>query len=99
MRAAKNPENGNVLPEGRPKKLGNLPSLSQAERAKQNGISLRTQKKLDILTAYPALFARRMKKAGIKGASALSLRHTHATHQLSRDTPLATVSERLGHKD
>lgn len=51
----------------------------------------------------PALFsqhiARRMKKAGINGASAHSLRHTHATHQLSRGTPLATVSERLGHRD
>jgi integrase len=51
----------------------------------------------------PALFsqviARRMKKAKISGASAHSLRHTHATHLLSRGVPLATVSERLGHKD
>ena len=51
----------------------------------------------------PALFsqhvARRMKRAKISGASAHSLRHTHATHLLSRGVPLATVSERLGHKD
>jgi hypothetical protein len=49
IRAAAAKTTGDVLPEGRPKKLGKLPSLSQAERAKQNGISPRTQKKLDRL--------------------------------------------------
>jgi integrase len=51
----------------------------------------------------PSLFSqhivRRMKRAKISGASAHSLRHTHATHLLSRGVPLATVSERLGHED
>jgi hypothetical protein len=35
--------------EGRRPKLGNLPSLTQAERAQTNGISLRSQKKVDYL--------------------------------------------------
>ena len=42
---------------------------------------------------------RRMKKAKITGASFHTLRHTHASHLLSRGVPLAAVSARLGHAD
>lgn len=42
---------------------------------------------------------RRMKKAGIPDASFHTLRHTHASHLLSRGVPLAAVSARLGHAD
>jgi integrase len=41
--------------------------------------------------------ARRMKKAGIVGASLHTLRHTHASGLLSAHVPLPTVSARLGH--
>jgi hypothetical protein len=44
---------GVAYPErGRGDKIGKLPILSQAVRAQQNGISLRTQKKLDHLTGH-----------------------------------------------
>ena len=80
----------------------------QAEHSRLFGEDYRTD--LDLIFCQPsgdyldpALFSqhvvRRMKKAKISGASAHSLRHTHATHLLSRGVPLATVSERLGHKD
>lgn len=39
---------GKVMSEGRPK-LGNLPSFSQRERASQNGVSPRTQRRLDAI--------------------------------------------------
>jgi integrase len=42
---------------------------------------------------------RRMRKAGIKTGSLHSLRHTNASHSLSRGVPLPTVSKRLGHAD
>ena len=80
----------------------------QAENSRLFGEDYRTD--MDLIFCQPsgdyldpALFSqhvvRRMKKAKISGASAHSLRHTHATHLLSRGVPLATVSERLGHKD
>jgi integrase len=40
---------------------------------------------------------RRMRKAGIKGASLHSLRHSHGSILLSEHVPLPTVSRRLGH--
>jgi hypothetical protein len=40
--------NGKILPRGRPK-IGSLPYLPQEVRAKQNGIAVKTQKKLDRL--------------------------------------------------
>jgi integrase len=43
--------------------------------------------------------ARRLKKAGIKGASLHTLRHTLASHLLSNGVPLPAVSARLGHSD
>lgn len=50
---------GEVLPEGRPEKLGNLPSFSQESRAQQAGISPRSQRKLDKLARLrPDLFER-----------------------------------------
>lgn len=42
---------------------------------------------------------RRMVKAKIAGASFHTLRHSHASHLLSRGVPLAAVSARLGHAD
>ncbi|HTM12339.1 MAG TPA: tyrosine-type recombinase/integrase, partial [Bryobacteraceae bacterium] len=42
---------------------------------------------------------RRLQKAGILDASFHTLRHTHASHLLSRGVPLAAVSARLGHAD
>jgi integrase len=42
---------------------------------------------------------RRMVRAGIRDASLHSLRHTHASHLLSRGVPLPAVSARLGHVD
>ena len=42
---------------------------------------------------------RRIEKAGIKDASLHTLRHTHASHLLSQNVPITTVSERLGHAD
>jgi integrase len=45
------------------------------------------------------VLVRRMWKAGIKDASAHSLRHTHASNLLSRGVPLPAVSARLGHAD
>jgi len=42
---------------------------------------------------------RRMQKAKISGSSFHTLRHTHASHLLSRGVPLAAVSARLGHAD
>lgn len=42
---------------------------------------------------------RRMQKAKIDAASFHTLRHTHASHLLSRGVPLAAVSVRLGHAD
>jgi integrase len=42
---------------------------------------------------------RRIQKAGIEDASLHSLRHTHASHLLSRGVPLPVVSARLGHRD
>lgn len=42
---------------------------------------------------------RRMQKAKISDASFHTLRHTHASHLLSRGVPLAAVSARLGHAD
>lgn len=42
---------------------------------------------------------RRMKRAGIKGASLHTLRHTHASSLLSKGVPLPAVSARLGHAD
>jgi integrase len=38
-----------------------------------------------------------LKKAGLDGFSLHSLRHSHATIQLSKGTPLEVVSKRLGH--
>jgi hypothetical protein len=49
MQHAAQQTTGEVRPEGRPKKLGKLPSLSQQERAKEHNISPRTQRKLDKL--------------------------------------------------
>jgi integrase len=40
-----------------------------------------------------------MRKARIKNASLHTLRHSHASHLLSRGVPLPVVSERLGHSD
>jgi hypothetical protein len=40
---------GEILPEGRPDKLDDSSSLSQAQRAKRNGVGIDTQKKLDKL--------------------------------------------------
>ena len=40
---------GEVLPEGRPKKLPDSGSLTQRERAKENGVSRDTQQRLDRL--------------------------------------------------
>lgn len=42
---------------------------------------------------------RRLRKAGIEKASFHTLRHTHASHLLSRGVPLPAVSARLGHAD
>lgn len=42
---------------------------------------------------------RRLHEAGIRGASLHTLRHTHATHLLSRGVPLSTIAARLGHAD
>jgi integrase len=39
------------------------------------------------------------RKAKIKEASFHTLRHTHASHLLSRGVPLTAVSARLGHAD
>jgi integrase len=40
-----------------------------------------------------------MRKVGLSGVSLHSLRHSHASHLLSKGVPLAVVSERLGHAD
>jgi hypothetical protein len=48
IRAA-NATTGAALPEGRPEKLGNVPSSSRASRAAVNGVSDKTQGKLDRL--------------------------------------------------
>jgi Phage integrase family len=40
-----------------------------------------------------------MRKAGLSGVSTHSLRHSHASHLLSKGVPIAVVSERLGHAD
>ena len=40
-----------------------------------------------------------MRKAGLRGVSLHSLRHSHASISLSKGTPLAVVSEKLGHAD
>jgi hypothetical protein len=40
---------GEIRPEGRPDKLDDSSSLSQAQRAKRNGVGIDTQKKLDKL--------------------------------------------------
>jgi len=45
------------------------------------------------------VIVRRMRRAGITGASFLTLRHTHASNLLSRGVPLPAVSARLGHAD
>jgi integrase len=45
------------------------------------------------------VIVRRLRKAGIAGASLHSLRHTHATALLSRGMPVPAVSVRLGHAD
>ena len=42
---------------------------------------------------------RRLQKAGIPNASFHTLRHTHASHLLSKGVPLPAVSARLGHAD
>lgn len=42
---------------------------------------------------------RRMRKAGIPDASLHALRHTHASHLISRGMPVPAVSKRLGHTD
>ena len=42
---------------------------------------------------------RRLRKAGIKGASLHTLRHMHASNLLSKGVPLSAVSVRLGHAD
>ena len=42
---------------------------------------------------------RRLQKAGIKGASLHTSRHTLASHLLSNGVPLPVVSARLGHSD
>jgi integrase len=41
----------------------------------------------------------RMRRAGIKGASFHTLRHTHASNLISRGVPLPAVSARLGHSN
>jgi hypothetical protein len=57
LSAAHDPKTGTVLPEGRPRKLGNFPSFSQGKRAQQNGISDRTMRKLDRLARdFPDFF-------------------------------------------
>jgi hypothetical protein len=38
-----------------------------------------------------------MTKAGLRGVSLHTIRHTHASHLLSEGVPIPTVSKRLGH--
>jgi integrase len=38
-----------------------------------------------------------MRRAGLAGVSLHSLRHSYATEQLSKGTPIATISKILGH--
>lgn len=45
------------------------------------------------------VIVRRMHKAGISVGSMHTLRHTHATHLISKGVPLPAVSARLGHAD
>jgi integrase len=45
------------------------------------------------------VIVRRMRRAGITGASFHTLPHTHASNLLSRGVPLPAVSARLGHAD
>ena len=45
------------------------------------------------------VIVRRMHKAGINDGSMHTLRHTHATHLISKGVPLPAVSARLGHAD
>jgi len=45
-----------------------------------------------------AVFKKYMEKAGIKGASFHSLRHTFATHSLRKGTNIIVIQEALGHK-
>jgi hypothetical protein len=70
---------GEVLPEGRPpkEKLGKLPS-SQDDRATENGVSLRTQRKLDTLAReHPDLHAK------------VACREGHAPISTALSAPLA----------
>ena len=45
------------------------------------------------------VIVRRLQKAGVRGASLHSLRHSNATNLLSKGVPVAVVSARLGHAD
>jgi len=69
--AAKDPENGKVLPKGQQKEIvpGTI-SLTQEERAKKNGISLMSQRRLDkIARLRPELLNKIAKsELSIKGA-------------------------------
>lgn len=58
VQAAAAKTTGDVLPEGRPKKTSQIATLSQAAKAKANGVSKRTQEKLDRLAReFPKLHA------------------------------------------
>jgi hypothetical protein len=60
--AANAPTTGQVLPEGRPKKLDESASLPRSKRARAVGLSLDTQKKLDRLARCAPEFLARVQQ-------------------------------------
>ena len=48
---------------------------------------------------FQYLVSKYLQKAGIRGASVHTLRHSFATHHLAKGTDIKTVQEALGHVD
>ncbi len=104
----KRPKNGKSRPCLLPRSA--LATLRLEQQPEHRRLFATDYKDLDLIFCEPngdhhepdlisQVIVRRMHKAGINDGSMHTLRHTHATHLISKGVPLPAVSARLGHAD